>query len=173
MQSFKLSLEEKKTILNEFFKKPKKILLRLYILAKLIDGEDHGYNIRKTILENTSQTWKPSNYLIYNELKHLERSQLVTSLIQEHGDLKLKKYKLTSLGREELYKLSVAIISVFDTASLGFDLTLPSAGEQIEKWLRGVDQLPREERTALLSKMHTAVEIFLQAIRLRLREKKS
>ncbi|WEU40251.1 MAG: PadR family transcriptional regulator [Candidatus Odinarchaeum yellowstonii] len=171
MSISKLSLEEKKTILKEFFKKPKKTLLRLYILARLLDGEDHGYNIRKTILEKTHRTWRPSNYLIYNELKNMEKKQLLTSLIEQHGDLKLKKYRLTHLGIEELYKLSVAIISVFDTASLGFDLNYPSASEQIEKWLRSVDQLPIEEQTTLLLKMQRAVEIFLEAIRLRLKDK--
>lgn len=171
MSDLKITDEERRKILKEFFDKPKKILLRLYILTKLLDGAEHGYSIRKTILENTFKTWKPSNYLIYNELKSLERSQLINSIIQKRGELKLKKYVLTSQGRQELFKLGITIISIFDTASLGLDLKFPSTREQVNKWLSDIDKLPADRKTELLVKMQRAVEIFLEAIKTRLQKR--
>ena len=170
MNSLKITEDERRKILKEFFNKPKKILLRLFILTKLLEGVEHGYSIRKTILENTFKTWKPSNYLIYSELKNLERKQLVTSMIHNRGELKLKKYTLTSLGRQELFKLGIAIISIFDTASLGLDLKMPSTQEQINKWFSDIDKLPSDTKKELLVKMKTATEIFLEAIKTRLRK---
>lgn len=161
----KISTAEKKKLLEIFFSKPKKVMLRLFILVMLLDKEEHGYNIKKKIEENTLKTWAPSNYLVYGELNQLEKEGLIVSRREHKGEVPLKKYNITKGGREELFSLAIAIVSIFDFGKFGIDLEFPLKQDGFREWLEEVGRQPIEAQVEQLEKIQRATEIFLATVK--------
>lgn len=89
-----------------------------YILLSLASGEKHGYEIMKTVTNDSQGKVKMGNGTLYGSIKRM----LVDTLIEEAGEKeehdkeRRKYYRLTDLGRKTLnaemqrYVDTVAII---------------------------------------------------------------
>ena len=69
--------------------------IRLVLLAALIDGSAHGYELMRRLEEQTSGQWRPSPGSVYPSLQLLEDEGLVVG--SEEGGRKV--YQLTVLGK--------------------------------------------------------------------------
>ncbi|MHA1409155.1 MAG: PadR family transcriptional regulator [Candidatus Odinarchaeia archaeon] len=169
----RISLDDKKRILDDFFSKPKKVLLRLFILIMLLEREEHGYTIKKKIEQNTLKTWVPSNYLVYGELNQLEENGLVISFEEHKGDIPLKKYRITKKGKKELFIMGVSLLSIFDFGEFGLDIEFPLRQDGLKQWLNSLSTKPVKAQVEQLEKVQRATEMFLVAIKNKLFELKN
>ena len=72
--------------------------LKSYILKLLKSGRKHGYDIIKSIENETG--WKPSSGGIYTTLHELEKKRLIVKFKEGRR----KYYKLTEKGLKQLMK---------------------------------------------------------------------
>ncbi|MHA1410295.1 MAG: PadR family transcriptional regulator [Candidatus Odinarchaeia archaeon] len=140
-------------IFEQFFCKPKKLVLKALILAQLLQKESHGYNIMKKIEENTMKKWKPSHSMIYGVLSELEKNKLITSKEDKKGGVKLKLYKITKKGREELEKLSFALIKLFDFSEQKNNSGYPIIERLVNDAITSLKLLPKDEQIERLNKI--------------------
>jgi DNA-binding PadR family transcriptional regulator len=71
--------------------------LRLLLLAGLLDGPAHGYELMKRLEETTGGRWRPSPGSIYPMLQLLEDE----GLVRAREDEGRRVYELTELGTEQ------------------------------------------------------------------------
>ncbi len=71
--------------------------IRLVLLAALLDGSAHGYELMGRLEESSGGVWRPSPGSVYPTLQLLEDEGLVRSV--EEGDRRV--YELTDAGREQ------------------------------------------------------------------------
>jgi len=71
--------------------------LRVLLLAGLLDGPAHGYELMKRLEETTGGRWRPSPGSIYPMLQLLEDEELVRA----RDDDGRRVYELTELGTEQ------------------------------------------------------------------------
>jgi DNA-binding PadR family transcriptional regulator len=157
-------------IFEEFFSKPKKIILRALILAQLGQQESHGYSIMKKIEKNTQGKWKPSNSMIYGELSELEKKEMITSKENQKGELTLKLYNITEKGREELEKLSYALIKLFDFKEIEKGAGYPVIESLVSGALDSLNMLSKDEQIERLKEMRTLVDTISNYLNNRLDE---
>ncbi|MGC2191966.1 MAG: PadR family transcriptional regulator [Candidatus Dormiibacterota bacterium] len=74
--------------------------MRLYMLSLLGNGEQHGYQILRTLKERVGGDYTPSAGTVYPRLRQLERQGLVRSR-QEAGRI---FYQLTPAGEAALHE---------------------------------------------------------------------
>ena len=70
--------------------------VRIFLMAALLTGPAHGYELMQRIEEQTEGRWKPSPGSVYPSLQLLEEEGLVRSS-EETGR---KVYELTTEGRQ-------------------------------------------------------------------------
>jgi DNA-binding PadR family transcriptional regulator len=71
--------------------------IRLVLLAALIDGSAHGYELMGRLEESSGGVWRPSPGSVYPTLQLLEDEGLVRSV--QEGDRRV--YELTDAGRAQ------------------------------------------------------------------------
>jgi DNA-binding PadR family transcriptional regulator len=71
--------------------------MRGLLLAGLLDGPAHGYELMQRLEQSTNGTWRPSPGSVYPMLQQLEDEGLARS--DEHDGRKV--YDLTAIGREQ------------------------------------------------------------------------
>jgi len=71
--------------------------MRALLLAGLLDGPAHGYELMQRLEERTGGRWRPSPGSVYPMLQQLEDEALATQSEQDGR----KVYSLTDAGREE------------------------------------------------------------------------
>jgi DNA-binding PadR family transcriptional regulator len=71
--------------------------IRTAVLAVLVDGPAHGYEIIQTLEERSGGVWRPSPGSIYPTLQLLEDESLVKA-VERDGK---RVFELTDTGREE------------------------------------------------------------------------
>jgi DNA-binding PadR family transcriptional regulator len=71
--------------------------IRLVLLAALVDGSAHGYELMGRLEESSGGAWRPSPGSVYPTLQLLEDEGLVRSV--QEGDRRV--YELTDAGREQ------------------------------------------------------------------------
>lgn len=76
-------------------------IVSLLILDILMNGELHGYAIRKKLLEQIDEPI-PSGY-IYVILKHLESKKYIVSTVKKSKNRTIKVYSITEDGRSLLF----------------------------------------------------------------------
>lgn len=78
--------------------------MRNALLALLVDGPAHGYELKRAIEQNFGDAWPPLNIgQIYTTLARLERDSLVQSVhVAQDGRPDKKVYEITDSGRDEV-----------------------------------------------------------------------
>ena len=74
--------------------------IRQGLLALLVDGPQHGYQLRQDFDSRTGATWPLNIGQVYTTLGRLSRDGLVETT--GDGDDSLKLYALTPAGRAEV-----------------------------------------------------------------------
>ncbi len=130
--------------------------VRAAVLALLVEGPMHGYQMIREIEERTHGAWKPSAGSVYPTLQMLADEGLVTTEM-EHDR---KVYSLTDAGREEA--TAAAASAPWEQPS-GFDHTsksaIPKAGLELAQ---AIGQLVRSGSPA---QHKQAVEVLEEARR--------
>lgn len=102
--------------------------VRAAVLALLIEGPMHGYQMIREIETRTHGSWKPSAGSVYPTLQMLADEGLVTTEMAQDR----KVYSLTDEGREEAAAAAASApwehSSGFDTGSFG---AVPKAGIEL------------------------------------------
>jgi DNA-binding PadR family transcriptional regulator len=71
--------------------------IRTALLAALVEGPGHGYDVMQTLEEKTGGAWRPSPGSVYPTLQLLEDEGLVRSVEREGKRI----YEITEEGRTE------------------------------------------------------------------------
>jgi len=96
--------------------------IRLVLLAALLDGSAHGYELMGRLEEASGGTWRPSPGSVYPTLQLLEDEGLVRSV--QEGDRRV--YELTDAGREQADPEALTVLSG-DRRGMGGPRTLRDA----------------------------------------------
>lgn len=76
--------------------------LRLYLLALLVEGARHGYELMTELAERFGGTYRPSAGTIYPRLARLEEEGLVRRVPADGATGRKAPYELTPAGRAEV-----------------------------------------------------------------------
>ncbi|MBL0884893.1 PadR family transcriptional regulator [Myceligenerans indicum] len=76
--------------------------LRLYLLALLVEGSRHGYELMTELADRFGGTYKPSAGTIYPRLARLEEEGLVRRVPAAEASGRKAPYELTPAGRAEV-----------------------------------------------------------------------
>jgi DNA-binding PadR family transcriptional regulator len=160
----KIPEEELEKITTEFFKSPKKIILRMMILLILDEHESHGYQMMKLIEEKTKNIWKPSEYLLYGELNKMEKNQLIIGKEDHKGEISYKLYNITKEGKKQTMHHMLALARLFDFSEYQKDGKFPFFKFNIERLMKAINQLPPQIRLTALNDIKTNSQIILENI---------
>lgn len=159
-------------LFNQFFSKPKKMILKALILSQLIQNEAHGYCIMKKIWENTEMTWKPSHSMIYSELAGMEGQGLIAGKKESKGELELKIYQITDKGQKELEYLSIAFLKLFDFSDYTKIKPHPLAKQLFEEAINYISSLPSAEQLKRYEEMLTVIDQIKKSVDTKIRQLK-
>ncbi|GAB4084115.1 hypothetical protein GCM10028784_07450 [Myceligenerans cantabricum] len=76
--------------------------LRLYLLALLVEGSRHGYELMTELADRFGGTYRPSAGTIYPRLARLEEEGLVRRVPMDRATGRKAPYELTPAGRAEV-----------------------------------------------------------------------
>lgn len=107
------------------------------LLALLVDGHRHGYELRKELEERTGSLWELNVGQVYTTLGRLERDGLVVEVGQERsagGGHDQRQWSLTDAGRAELRDWfgSTRQRSAPDRDELVIKLTLAASTDSVD-----------------------------------------
>ncbi|MHA1973903.1 MAG: PadR family transcriptional regulator [Candidatus Hodarchaeales archaeon] len=107
-------LEDEKQRLDRFESRLKQGFLRLIVLHLLEQGKaKNGYELMRTIKEETGGRWEPKANRIYPILKEFEMAGWVNITDAYQGDRKRKKITMTKVGKlaaEERIRITRAVL---------------------------------------------------------------
>ena len=124
------------------------------LLALIREGRTTGYEIKQLVDVSTRFFWPASYGQIYPELRKLEQAGLIEGEDLPTGGRQRRSYRLTQAGEDAL----------FDWLGSGEEPTYEARDEGLLKIFFS-DELPVEERVAILQSMRRRHEAILAQLR--------
>jgi len=96
------------------------------ILARLMAGDNYGYEINKAILQRTGQRYELKEATLYSAFRRLESSGCITSYWgDEQTGARRRYYHLTDMGRDTY----LSLLREWDAAKDMIDSLIQTEGE--------------------------------------------
>ena len=100
------------------------------ILARLMDCDNYGYEINKSIQQKTDGDYELKEATLYTAFRRLEQAECITSYWgDEQTGARRRYYRITELGRDTYNKL----IGEWNTAKQMIDKLIKTESEERNK----------------------------------------
>lgn len=100
------------------------------ILARLMDGDNYGYEINKSIQQRTEGNYELKEATLYTAFRRLEQMKCISSYWgDEQTGARRRYYSITDAGRDKFREL----ISEWKIAKEMIDKLITPGGEEVEE----------------------------------------